>query len=427
MEIQRCPKVLVLSINCFSKNGSNGRVLSELFEGWDTDCLSQFYIYSEKPNTFVCKNYFRITDGEAMRSFFSWRKYGQKIVPEESVEVNVSVKRVNRNPLSYLCRDIIWRSGRWQSKKFWDWIEEFKPDCILLQADNSSFMPKLALKISKKYNLPIVIFNTENYYFKKHNYFTGKGFGFVYPFYRLLQIRKFRKLMKKSTVEIYNSKPLAELYEKEFGKKGHVIYQATSLLPFEKKESSDLIRFCYAGNLGLNRHKSLIEMAKALQNIDSSIIIDVYGNADKYVADELLQAKGIYYHGVVSYEEVLHAIKKSDFVCHVESFEPKMVKDLVTAFSTKISDYLASGRCFVLYADKTLACSKYLLENDCALVITNHDEMQVKLEELVKSISLQNRYIDNAVAIAKVNHNSKVNSDRFKQIILEVVKDRNNG
>ncbi len=418
---QRYPRVLVCSINAFSKSGSNGKVLSELFVEWDKECLAQFYIYNELPNSDVCTNYFRVTDNEVKKSFLTGRKYGQKVEPSDEFKEVKATHKIEKNALTYLCRDIVWRLGRWKSKEFWAWIEEFKPECILWQADNSSFMPKLVLKISKKYNIPIVVFNTENYYFKKHNYFADKKFSFVYPLYRNLQKRAFRKLMKKSVHEIYNSEQLSLLYKEEFKKTGEVLYQATSLVPFKQESNNSGYKFLYAGNLGLNRHKSLIEMAEALQGLSNEYYLDVYGQASEEVANELKQTKGIRYGGVISYEKVLEEIEKSDFLCHVESFEKDIVYDLQTAFSTKIADYLASGKCMILYADEKLACTQYALKNDCACVVSKPENLKKTLQELLTSRELQEKYKNKAVIIAQENHNSRRNSCKFKQLLLEKV------
>ncbi len=423
----RSPKVLVLSINAFSCNGSNGRVLSELFDGWDEDSLAQFYIYNELPNFNVCKNYFRITDKEAMKSLLTLKKYGRNVQNLTTEDYNVlSEKKPKKSPLTYLCRDLVWRSGFWKSKKFWSWIKEFSPDCILLQADNSSFMPKLALKISKKYDIPIIVFNTENYYFKRHDYISRKKFSIAYFILRKLQNRAFRRLMKRSNAEIYNSEKLRKMYELEFGKPGSVIYQSTNLKTFCPKTTDEVYKFLYAGNLGLGRHNSLIEIANILQFISDDYILDVYGSATEEVVEQLNAVKGIVYHGVKPYDVILKAMEKSDFLCHAESFDEWSVNDLTTAFSTKITDYLASGRCVIVYSDESLACTQYLLENNCACIITKSDELYTKLYELINCKSMQDEYIKKAVEIANNYHNSKINSKLLKQTICDTIRNYKN-
>jgi hypothetical protein len=55
------------------------------------------------------------------------------------------------------------------SKSFNDWVEEYHPDLILLMNGDSYFMHKIADDLVKKYNLPMIIFNCEAYYFLDKN------------------------------------------------------------------------------------------------------------------------------------------------------------------------------------------------------------------------------------------------------------------
>ena len=70
-------RILVISHNIFSDTESMGKTLSGYFNGWDKDEIAQFYIHSEIPTSNkVCKNYFRITDIDALKSIFT-RKCGK--------------------------------------------------------------------------------------------------------------------------------------------------------------------------------------------------------------------------------------------------------------------------------------------------------------------------------------------------------------
>ena len=370
----------------------------------------------------MCKNFFKVTDREAVKSFFGNKNCGTVVQKINSNKDNASSNKsgIQRTPLTCLLRDIVWNFGRWKNKRFWNWIEEFSPELIFLQIGDSSFMPELALKISKRFNAPIAFYCTENYYFKKHNYFPvagGNKHGIFYPVFRYGLVRSFKKLMKKSCCQIYNSKQLERLYFDEFGKQGHVIYQSSSIKTFQKRINNGTPKFSYMGNLGLKRHESIIEIASALQSISVEYSLDVYGNACDDVVKVLQKTPGIVYHGVVGYDKVVKVIENSDFLFHAESFDEFIVKDLETAFSTKISDSLASGRCFVLYADESLTCSRYLIENECACVITHPGELLEKLKELIENESFQHKITENAIRIAAVNHDVLKNSKEFQNVL----------
>ena len=421
------PRTLIISRNALRQDGSNGKVMEQFFADWKQECIAQFYTYNEEPNSSICQRFYRVTDKDALRSFLSMKKkFGGVIdncVQENTPTAIIQEARVKKTPLSLLLRDLMWNTNRWRSRIFWRWIEDFKPEVIFMMAGATSFTHKIAIDVSCKYNIPLIVFNTENYYFKKYDYLIDVGWKWLYPLLRWEGNVVFRHLMRQSAHEIYNNEYLNNIYSKEFGKQGSVIYQATSLKQFPDKEKNGKLVFSYAGNLGLDRHKALIELSNALQEISPDYKLNVYGKVrSKSVEKELLSSKGIIYHGLVPYSQVIEVIKESDYMIHAESFDPFWVKDLCSAFSTKISDILASGRCLILFAHKSLACTEYVIKNECGCVITQPSELVNKIKELIKSDDLKKKYIANGLVSAKRDMDSSLNSRRFREIMINTIK-----
>lgn len=420
------PRTLIISRNALRQGSSNGKVLGQLFSCWQGDKLAQFYSYNELPDNPKCTRYWRVTDRDALHSFFSFKKRGGVLRGCQLIQIsqqpNQVVNPIKKSPLTLLLRDLMWNSNRWRSRSFWEWVEDFNPEIIVLMAGASSFTHKIALDVARKYAIPLVVFNTENYYFKNYNYLERKGWKLFYPWYKWQSDRMFRRLMKYSSHEVYNNDYLERLYRNEFGKEGSVIFQATSLSPLPKKRSGDKLVFSYAGNLGLDRHKALIEIGRILQKISKKYVLDVYGRVTSDDAKiELGNASGIRFHGLVPYSQVLEVMKESDFMIHAESFDPFWVKDLCSAFSTKISDILASGRCLILYAAKSLACVEYVIKNQCGCVITDPTELEDKIRNLLKDNELQQKYIQNGIVVSQRDMNNKINSERFLSLINKVL------
>ena len=130
------PKVLVISINAFSQgNSNNGKVLSQYFSDWKTDRIAQFYVMNEIPDSDFCKNYYRVTDKQALKSFLSLgiKKYGKKIELCEANNMQPSQfvrSSGKKTPLKRLIRDIVWDSGFWYSNDFFNWVDSFDPDIL---------------------------------------------------------------------------------------------------------------------------------------------------------------------------------------------------------------------------------------------------------------------------------------------------------
>ena len=426
MENKYYPKVLVISVNAFRSGGSNGKVLAKYFGDWPADKIAQFYTYSEYPDIPLCGNYFRVTDKEVLKSVLTFTQQGDVVSLRKEEEnpssVNPPKRKFRRNPLNLLIQDFVWNLGFWKGSRFKTWIKDFNPEVIVVFATGSSFINKIAMSVSKWLNIPYVIFNTENYYFKDYNYFFGESWGCLFPLFKFECKKAFNKLMLGSSHEIYPNELLERLYGEHFKRNGTVLYQSSDLHEFERNlvESPT---FSYAGNLGLNRHKSLIEIAEALQSLSQGYYLDVYGRTTSDESEaELKAAKGIRYHGTVPYSQVLEIMKNSHFLVHCESFDGQWIKDLSAGFSTKISDILTVGRCLILYADASIACTQYVEKNKCGCVINNPSRLREKLSELLADKDLQNLYIKNGLSVSRRDMDFKKNADMFYRILCNAVE-----
>ncbi len=419
------PNVLVISHNCFSKKGSNGRTLANFFINWNKESLAQFYINNEVPDSEVCDNYFRVTDVEVLKAFYKGTKAGRKIKSKEIVDGKKDVslnklykKHKKRKPFNYITRNLIWDSNRWRNKEFEKWIDDFNPDIILLQLGDYAFMLRIALEIAEKKNIPLMIYNSEDYFFKDR-----KSLSPLYHYYRSDYKQQVRKLIDYSSHSIYNTEMLQQTYMSEFQHRSTVIMTSTDITPIENQKTNSPFIVSYLGNLGVGRHEPLIEIADTLHEISTELYIDIYGKVpDEDVEKALKSCVGIRLKGFVSYEEVVNIMKSSDLLVHAENFSEFYQWDLKHAFSTKIADSLASSTCFFVYAPHNLAGVKYLIEKNSACVVTNKQDLNESLKKLIKDKELRQSYIYNALKVVNSNHNAKVNAEKFKNLVCSVAK-----
>lgn len=419
-------RVLVLVNNCFSKSTSNGRTLGNMFLGYPKELLAQFTTQMEDPDFDLCDRYFYVSDGDALRALTKGERVGRRLSGEmvETQKENSCQERrkTARNALTMLLREAVWNSGRWKRGGFRDFVEEFQPQVLVLQAGDCAFMFRLARKLAKKYQIPYVIFNTEGYYFNKNDYFRGKGLAhWVYPIFRRHFVREFRKTMKSAAHTVYHCETLQEDYSKAFDHPSTVIYAATELQPKAPREKKEGFSAVYMGNLGLMRQEPLIEIGQTLHEISPDCFLDVYGKApNEEVRQSLERCPGIRCRGYVGYDQVSRLLTESDLVVHGENFAPFYRKYLRHGFSTKIPDTLASGTDFLLYAPEEIACCQYLKKNQAAYVATNREELEEILRELVTNPQSRGRYRENARRLVEQNHRPQVCSKKFQEILLRV-------
>ena len=424
---QEYPRMLIISNECLSQSGSNGRTLRNFLTGWPTDCLAQFSLQSRDPDFAVCQRYFCVTDGQALKACLG-RGQGGGVVVQRASEADGAgqlpkQKKTSRTALTMLLRELVWNSRRWTKNGFWPWVESFDPQLVLLQAGDCGFMFRLAEDIARKYQIPLMIYNSEAYYFKNFDYFRAKGLAhWCYPLFRWQFCRQFKKTLVQAAGSIYICKALQMDYDKEFFLPSETVYTATTICPGQKEKENKTFTVSYLGNLGVGRHEPLVTIANVLQSISSELFLDVYGKIpDKIVQAAFDACPGIRYKGFVPYERVVEIMQSSDLLVHGENFSGFYREDLKYAFSTKTADSLASGTCFLLYAPEEMACTRYLTENEAAYVVSDLDTLKETLRMLVEQPDKRQRYIKNALAVVEKNHRAEHCAKRFQEILRKAV------
>lgn len=425
------PNVLVISNNSLSENNSNGRTLSGFLRGWSKENIAQIYISGELPESEVCDRFYQITDKSVLKGVFCKKNVGMPVAnnyDSQKIRAAQSLRAVKKSILKLMLRDLLWSSNVWWNKKLKEWILEFSPDIILFFAGESKFTYKIALKIADFCNLPIVVYNSEGYYFKEKNYLkNGSVFSdAIYPFFHTSFKRIFKKLMYRSVHAIYINDKLKSDYDKEFNMPSTTIYTASNVKECRNEEQHSKPQVSYLGNLGVGRHLALIEIAKALNEINKDYKLDIYGKiTNEQVKKAFDECPEINYCGMVPYREVISIMHKSDLLVHGESFNDFYCWDLKYAFTTKIADSLSCGTCFFVYAPESLACTEYLIKNKCACVVTDRRYLKKELYRILNDEGYREQYVENALKIADKNHNSDLNCEIFQRILIDAVKEKN--
>lgn len=418
-------RVLVLSNNCFSLSNSNGRTLGNLFCGWPKENLAQFCVIAQDPNWDICSNYYCLEDRTVLKSFIHCKKAAGRLLYQANPNdvVNSDTLKISRKTVGkVLIRELVWACKRWKSSSFVQWINDFNPELIVLQFGDSIFMQNIAYYISRERKIPLVIYNTEGYYFFSRNwYHTLHWDNLIFRIYKSVYNKVVRKLMMTASHCVYLNDKLKADYDKEFGVNSTVIYNSSSLEVSKPQVvcKKDL-RISYLGNLDLYRDSALIEVAEVLREINPEFKVDVYGKASDSVKQRFESAQGVDYHGFISYGEVVRVIKESDILLHVETERGNKEWQLQYAFTTKIADSVSSGRCFIVYAPKELACSQYVERNRCGCVASDKEELRKILNDVIFDDAIRNKIINNSLEIARQNHNLQANANTFRLILHEV-------
>lgn len=405
-------------------SNSNGRTLGNLLIGWPKECLAQFCLSLIDPNLNLCENYFSVSDSDAVKAFLH-KPIRAKRSEQPRADLGSAPKNTKkyRTALRMLVRNFVWNTDAWKKSGYDAWVDDFKPDIVLFQTGDAAFMCDLARKTAERLHVPLVQFNTEGYYFFDTTWFDPHWTDcFCFPLLRNMYRNSFRKLMQQTSHSVFLNNKLKEDYDKEFGEKSSVLFTGSSCKFEPKVFNNETPKFSYIGNLGINRPLALMEIAEALQAIDKSYHLDVYGKLPRGEESVFDNCSAVRYHGLVSYEEVQNIIRASDVLFHAESKVGQWINNLQYAFSTKIADSLASGSNFFMYAPSYLACSKYIIDNDAAWYAENKEDLVPVLKELLANSEKREQYVVKAKLLAEENHNAAKNVERFKQTILSVAE-----
>ena len=419
-------KILIVSHNTLSPASNMGRTMLSYFDGAEDMEIAQFYIHSEVPvNETVCRNYYRFTDKDAIRSLNPFGTYGTVLGAAEICPGQISsrtdsgllskIYRIGRKRTAfiYMARNILWKLSRWNTSRFWRWVEDFSPDVIFFASGDYGFMYDIARKIAEHVNKPLVVSCVDDYYLHNRN-----GDSLLGRFQHRLFLKTVHKTMVRADRIFTICESLKEAYEELFQKPCFVLHTAASAMA----ETAGIVcsgQVSYLGNLSLGRAEQLVAMGRAMRKNNGWIDVYSHERNPEYLK-ELTEENGIRFHGAVSAQEVLKIMASSKAVIHTESFEPGFQNITRHSVSTKIADSLMNGPCIIAYGPEGIASVDYLKQNRAAYVISDPAGLEAGLREILSDAALRNEIVSNARALAAKNHHPQTNPANVCKWLEEV-------
>ncbi len=420
-------KILILSHNPLSTYNSMGMTLLRLFSEFPAQSLCQLYIYPSLPDTDHCASYFRITDKDVLRSFFSFFQVkGHEITPvagdaaaferpqDEKLYRNVR----NKSPRRMLLRDTMWRFAHVYNRTLKHWLAEQKPTCIFVAPGSGVFFYRLARKLTRKLHIPIVTYICDDFYFLQ-------GEGMLGRLHQRSVRGAIEKLLKDSSHMVAISKPLASAYHERFGIPATTIMTGTGR-PIAKnvKRAKGAKSLLYAGNIRAGRNRSLADVGKALEQINAahgtSFTLEIYtGEKDRTILSVFDGISAIHVNGFLTGADFEEVYRAADFHLHVESFCAREKEQVMFSVSTKIADCLGSGCCMVAYAPAEVASMQHLMEHHCALTANSQQQLRSALETAFFDPEAVARTAENGLHAARAFHDCRKNSLSLAAILDE--------
>lgn len=417
-------KVLIISHCQISTDYSIGKTLASLFSKFEKKELCQLYVHSGVPNLDKCNSYYRVTDKDIIKGLFKFRVQGQETFPSRGESKRSGGKGNPPDKFKELLRDALWTTSKWFGKDLISWLRREAPTCIFVAVGSGKFLYNIALKISKSLNIPIITYVCDDFYFNE----TDKSLiGRIW----LRQLRKKSNELFSSSKAIVSISPeMSAIYQNTFSVPTYTVMTGSEFTAEQAgQEKGEIRNIKYFGKLSLNRYKSILEVCKAIDEINSTenkdYALDIFcGNITDEIMKAFKEVKCVRFHDFVSGEEFKREFLSSDALLHVEAFDIKTKERVKYSVSTKIADSLASGIPLFAYGPKNVSSIEHLIRNNCAVVATKQSDLKYKLTELFSDEKTVRRILSNAADTAKAYHSIEKVGDALREIVKSVNEDK---
>ncbi len=417
--------VLIISNNPLSDTQHNAKTILSLLGNKNVFSIRQVYFRDDEPSYPDC-SYFKVTDREVLRSIIPFeRKAGMRVgtLKEKKYDNKNSPVVPTNSYVKRLARELVWKVGRIDYKSLREWIDEERVDIIFFVGGDSVFAYNLVERIISWYKKPLILFITDDYLLQRN-----KG-TLPFEIRRRMLVRSVKRLLLDVDLFITISEKMSETYKQVLGKNS--VYYAN--MPNEKafdtvsRDDTNNIVITYAGGLHYNRWKTLSMLGKAIQDYNNqhegNVRLNIYSQSipEKSIFDVLSIPNACSFMGSLTSDQVSDVLMHSDIVVHVESFEEEDIEATRLSFSTKIYEYMASGRPILAIGPNSVASIEYL--KDCSFCVTSLADISEKLIFRITQRNEREQMLNRSVLKFNMVKKSRNNKENVIRAIVECGND----
>lgn len=405
------PKVLIVNQQSVNKNNATGITLRSLWGDWPPDHLLEVYTDNYETHATDKLSIESICIPTNIINELAHGKAAKKVnaeIKQVSIETKQSIKTTFRQAV-VLALDLvpIMIPESVESR-----IRAFQPEIIYTLGATVNTL-QLVYRLSSKLDIPVIIHYMDNW----SEHLQWESNPLIKPYRRALDKQHIRCLNRcRNGLAI--SPQMAEEYSKKYGIPFSFIMNSVDVGSFhlEPKRLGESVEFVYAGGLHLDRWKALVDFSRAIIDADINGKLHIYTsreNADLYQA---CFPDNTEFHEPVDHSSIIEVYRTADILVHTETNNPLLAGFFKYSISTKIPEYLSSGRPVIFFGPKELGLYQYLKTHNAAYVASTYDELCDTLREM-KNSSSRSALLTNAKNLAAANH-SKVKNQRVLRVAI---------
>lgn len=422
-------KVLVIAANPFSDINNNGKTLKSVFSVFDKDSLFELY-FRPQDNIIgdgsFASSYYAFAEMDILRSllFFS-KTCGGIQTFEKQKDYATANNRYYRFFLTSKIKNIkwlrslLWKSRKWDTKEYREWYHSCNPDIVFALLGEPGPMYSIAKEIATDLNIPLAIYYTDDYLLHSPHKMLFDRIRYK------KRLKAYKDIVDYSSIRFCIGQQMCQEYSWFFEKTFYPIMNVVDIKPlFQHHTNNEKPRLSYFGSLWLERWKMLVRLSDIVGNTAD---IFVYSNSElQPKMREAFCKTGIRLCPPVLGDEYQSAINDCDFLLHVESDSKDCRERTALSISTKIPEYLISGKPILAYGPLEVASMKLLADNGIGLVVSSEGDINSCKETVLSYLSnkdLQTSVAKRAHEYAVISFDKKRSSETIRAQLTRTVNE----
>lgn len=419
----RNQKILVIGKNNYlDESRSEARTIKSFMEAFPQDNVYQV----------VCKDFNAEGEGQISPHLFQFSHSdifiasslisGKREISNNSgISISLGRKHFNiKKSLKRFVVDVYELLPYVINENFDSYIEKVHPDIVY--AYITSFREiRLLNYLQKKLKVPVVPHFFDDW---PNAYFTeGLSKFFLRPFF----LRVLKKLIKQSPSYFCISEYMCEEYRRRYGNNNAFpLMNSENTYNEQTNETITQFKFFYAGSLYLGRGETIFRLCEALETIFSGdISFSICAPETHWVSvrQEFSKFGFVKYEGFLNQTELQKKMNYSNCLIFVESFNSEMLKFSRFSLSTRVPEYLSSGKIILALGNAEQGSIKHLRENKAAFVVDDLNNINEVLKNLLNE-QYREEILQNARNLFFSKHYRPTQQERFKNVMTQCCNSR---
>ena len=410
------PHILVSTVGAWSEQtGSN--TMSELFRDYPKDKVACLYIRADLSDSAACHHYFHIYEGRVLKSILkrgmaTGEEYWLGDFKDETKDLKEEKERYGkfrrkRNWFYLMAREFVWMFGQWKTKELNSFLENYNPEVLFFPIESYIHFNRINEYIIKKCNPKKVIgyMWDDNFTYKQDIHSLG------FKIHRWWLRHGVKRLVGACDTVFAISPKMKREVDASFGINSVLLTKPIYHFNVVKEYLPHYpIKILYTGKLIYGRDETVSQIVEAIKEINhdgQKVLLQVFTDTELPLTlkERICVAGCCEIKGFVPQSEVIKIQREADVLLYVESLSNAHLTARLS-FSTKMTDYLASGSCIWAVGNGDLAPLEYLKSEYAGIVSTSTESIRKALQQIVKSPEILQQYAQKAQRCGRNNHNA---------------------